>query len=179
VILIAQMLTKADYLALRQKYESQPVKLVLIAESPPDGQTYFYNPNGSTKEWLFRAVMEQLGYTPQTKEEGLRELQRRGWVLVDATYEPVNGPEKKKNRDQIILRDYPLLIQTLTVLSPDKSVPMILIKANVCELLDGRLTEAGFKVLNGGLRMPFPAFGQQPKFHAKFKQLLGLAGLSG
>jgi hypothetical protein len=33
--------------------------------------------------------MKQISFSPCTKEEGLREFQRRGWVLVDATYEPV------------------------------------------------------------------------------------------
>jgi hypothetical protein len=34
--------------------------------------------------------MFQLGYSPTSKEDGLREFKRRGWILVDATYEPVN-----------------------------------------------------------------------------------------
>jgi hypothetical protein len=166
-------LTKNDYLKFRRKYEPKHVKLVLIAESPPKNQTYFYNPNGSHKEWLFRAVMEQLGHAPQTKEAGLREMQRRGWVLVDATYEPVDGlGRQNKRRDGIILRDYPLLAATLSELSPNKSVPIILIKANVCKLLDDKLTADGFKVINKGVSVPFPSHGQQPKFHAQFALLL-------
>src|SRR5438128_4218909 len=46
---------------------------------------YFYDPTGSPKEPLFAAIMLQLGQSPITKEAGLRELQQRGWVLVDAT----------------------------------------------------------------------------------------------
>ena len=63
---------------------------MVVAESPPKNQTYLYNPAGRTNEWLFTALMKQLGQMPKTKEEGLGELQRRGWVLVDATYEQVD-----------------------------------------------------------------------------------------
>src|SRR5207342_1950145 len=99
------MLTKDDYLAFRSKFAPTTVKLVVIAESPPKNQTYFYNLEGRTSEWLFAAMMKQLGVTPPLKEEGLREFQRRGWVLVDATYEPVDGLKNKKKRDAVMIRD--------------------------------------------------------------------------
>lgn len=171
-------LTKADFLAFRDKFTPTTVKLVVIAESPPKNQTYFYNPAGRVTEWLFSALMEQLSHTPTTKEDGLREFQRRGWILADATYEPIDGlGTQKKKRNAIIVRDYPLLVATLELLSPDKCVPIILIKANVCELLDSRLTADGFNVLNGGVRVAFPAFGQQPKFRAQFTSLRKAARL--
>ena len=134
------MLTKDDYLAFRRKFEPQSVRLVIVAESPPKNQTYLYNPAGHTNEWLFTALMKQLGQMPK----GLRELQRRGWVLVDATYERVDCLGQQANkRHAIIERDYPLLVAALEELSPDKSVAIILAKANVCKLLDWRLTRYG------------------------------------
>jgi hypothetical protein len=131
------MLTKDDYLAFRRKFEPQPVRLVVVAESPPKNQTYLYNPAGRTNEWLFTALMKQLGQMPKTKEEGLRELQRRGWVVVDATYEQVDWFGQQVNkRNAIVERDYPLLVAALEELLPDKSTAIILVKANVCKLLD-------------------------------------------
>jgi hypothetical protein len=173
------MLTKENYLAFRRKFEPQPVRLVVVAESPPRNQTYLYNLAGRTNEWLFSALMKQLEQMPQTKEEGLRELQRRGWVLLDATYEPVDwlGQQVKK-RNAIIERDYPLLVTALEELSSDRNAAIILIKANVCKLLDWRLTRDGFNVLNKGIIVPFPSHGQQPKFHQQFARLLKTAGLS-
>ena len=91
--------------------------------------------------------MEQLGHAPQTKDEGLREMQRRGWVLVDATYEPVDGlGRQNKRRDGIILRDYPLLVATLNKLSPTNASNHFDIR-QMCKLLDGKLTADGFKVI--------------------------------
>jgi hypothetical protein len=53
--------------------------------------------------------MRQLRLSPLTKEDGLGEFQRRGWVLVDATYEPVNKLTASGRRNGVIERDYPLL----------------------------------------------------------------------
>ena len=82
---------------MRREFEPEPtsVTLVIVAESPPASGKYFYRPNGEVSEPLFKALMKQLGIQPKTKCEGLREFQKRGWVLVDATYEPVNALDKR------------------------------------------------------------------------------------
>ena len=122
-------------------------KLVIVAESPPVSGLYFYNPDGKVTEPLFAAMMRQLTYSPRTKEDGLREFQGRGWLLVDATCEPVNGLGEKA-RDAVIVRDYPLLRSDLETLIPNKAVPIALVKANVCRLLEPWLNEDGLKVLD-------------------------------
>lgn len=80
--------------------------------------------------------MRQLRLRPATKHEGLGAFQRRGWVLVDATYQPVNILDAR-NRKAVIIRDYPLLRDDLRTLAPERD---ILIKANVCALLEPKLT---------------------------------------
>jgi hypothetical protein len=90
-----QVMKRSEYLDLRRLYEPQSlVRLVTIAESPPASGKYFYDPTGATSEWLFAALMKQIGFSPSNKEEGLREFQRRGWILIDATYEPVAFDER-------------------------------------------------------------------------------------
>jgi hypothetical protein len=151
------------YLYLRRAFEPENVRLVIIAESPPASGKYFYDPTGSTKEPLFAAIMLQLSLSPTTKEIGLRELQQRGWVLVDATYHPVNKLTKdaSHDRDEVIARDYPLLLGDLASLMPNRSIPLVLIKANVCRTLEPRLLKDGFTVLNGGRAINFPSNGRQ------------------
>ena len=90
--------TRSEYLDLRHHYEPRSVKLGVIAESPPASGLYFYDPTGALSEPLFAALMKQLRLSPTTKEEGLREFQRSGWVLVDATYEPVNKVTRGSQR---------------------------------------------------------------------------------
>jgi hypothetical protein len=161
---------RPDYLKLRHQFEPTTVRLAIVAESPPASGKYFYNPGGSTKEPLFSALMLQLGHSPTSKEDGLREFQRRGWVLVDATYEPVNADGV--DRDAIIVRDYGLLVDDLTAILPDRSTPLALVKANVCRLLDQRLTQDGFNVINRGRVVPFPSTGNQKKFQTQFGEIL-------
>jgi hypothetical protein len=119
---------------------------------------------------LFAALMLQLGFTPTSKEGGLLEFQQRGWVLVDATYEPVNALGEQ-DRDGVITRDYHLLRDDLAAMLPDRSIPIILMKANVCRLLEPKLADDGFTVLNHGRVVYFPGTGRQNDFQRQFSSI--------
>ncbi len=177
------MKPKEYYLNLRRQYEPKPAKLVIVAESPPATGLYFYDQAGKPSEPLFAALMKQLNFTAPTKQDGLTELKRRGWVLVDATYEPVDKHSASgrrmsiSNRNKVIERDYDQLRNDLKNLISDRSTPLILIKANVCRALKGRLADDGFNVLNGETIIPFPSTGQQTKFHQEFGSILKRSGI--
>ena len=158
---------------MRREFEPTTVKLVIVAESPPTSGKYFYDPDGKVSEPLFNALMKQLGIQPKTKFEGLSEFQRRGWVLVDATYEPVNVRDKR-GRDLVIDRDYPELCGDLKRLLARgwSEIPLILIKANVCKLLEPKLKEDGFNVLNKCRRVYFPSHGRQRDFDRQFREIV-------
>lgn len=159
------------YLSLRRRYEPDSIRLVIIAESPPASGRYFYNPSGALSEPLFAALMRQLGVFPISKQNGLQLFQRRGCVLVDATYEPVNTLNCS-NRDTIIARDYRLLRDDLATLIPDRAIPLVLIKANVCRILEPKLADDGFNVLNGGRLIYFPSNGRQNEFKRQFSAVV-------
>ncbi len=163
------------YLRLRRAYEPVNICLVIVAESPPASGKYFYDPTGSTKEPLFAAIMLQLGISPTTREIGLNELKQRGWILVDATYQPVDklAKDASHDSDEVIARDYPLLRDDLASLTPDRSIPVVLIKANVCRILEPLLSKDGFHVLNGGRVVYFPSNGRQMDFKKQFGAVVG------
>jgi hypothetical protein len=140
------------YISLRRRYEPAATRLAIVAESPPASGLYFYDEIGATTEPLFAAVMKQLRLQPSTKAEGLSALRQEGWLLVDATYQPVNALDAA-GRDAVIVRDYPLLREDLKALAPER---VVLIKKNVCVLLEPRLVADGFRVINEG-RAIFPA----------------------
>jgi hypothetical protein len=165
------MATRSEYLSLRDQYRPETIKLLLVAESPPASGRYFYNPAGALTEPLFAALMREIGASPATKHDGLLAFQVSGWLLVDATYEPVNSYGSKQ-RDAVISRDYELLREDLFRLLPERTVPIILIKANVCRLLEPRLTGDGFNVLNGGRPVYFPSTGRQGEFRDQFGAIL-------
>jgi hypothetical protein len=171
---------RSYYLDLRRKFEPSSVKLVIVAESPPSSGNYFYDPSGKVSEHLFSALMKQLGIEPNTKSEGLREFQKRGWVLVDATYEQVNKYDDH-GRDLVIDRDHDKLVSDLKQLlaSGWREIRLVLIKKNVCKLLDPKLKDGGFNVLNKGRIVVFPFPGRnQRDFDRQFRKIVHGEGLT-
>lgn len=168
------MRDRSQYLQLRRAYQPALARLVIVAESPPASGLYFYDPDGRVSEPIFAAFMKLLSLSPLNKAEGLRALQDRGWVLADATYEPIDKKFSARDnaRDAVLVRDYPLLKQDLLELSLNMQVPVALLKANVCEVLEPLLTKDGFRVLNRGRKVYLPMNGNQPQFHRVFGEIL-------
>jgi hypothetical protein len=158
------------YLKLRNRYLPSNLKTIFVSESPPASGKYFYDENGSVGEPLFKAMMKLLRIEPATKKEGLSVFQNTGHLLVDATYRPVNKL-KGKARNKAILEDYGVLREDLRNLCGDNYMKIILIKANICRLLESRLKADGYNVKNNGIVVPFPSSGQQNKFALKMKKL--------
>jgi hypothetical protein len=109
------------------------------------------------------------------KDAGLRVFRDRGFILVDASYEPVNHL-KGKARDKKILDSFSDLIRDLASLDAGKNAALILVKSNICRLMEPRLKREGFSVRNAGLVIPFPGSGRQAEFQAKLVPLLGEIG---
>ncbi|MCQ4188475.1 hypothetical protein [Methylocystis suflitae] len=164
---------RVEFTSMRREFEPTTIALVIVAESPPVSGKYFYNRDGKLSEPLFNALMKQLGIQPETKLEGLRQFQERGWVLVDATYQPVNVHDKRA-RDLVIAQDYRELCSDLRRLLGTlwNRVPLVLIKANVCRLLESKLREDGFNVLNKGRLVYFPSNGHQHNFDRQFREIV-------
>jgi hypothetical protein len=159
------------YMRLRRAYQPERIKLAIVAESPPASGKYFYDDKGKSSEPLFTALMQHVGFAddrPPTKADGLRRFQDKGWILVDATYDPVNklsDPQKA----ELIKRDYAHLCRDLESLGRPA---LLLVKANVCRILDPMLVRDGFNVLNHGTVVYFPSNGRQPDFHRQFGDIL-------
>lgn len=159
----------------RERFTPAHCKVIFVLESPPKSGKYFYNPEGRTTEPLFSGMMKDvLGMRPQTKTEGLSEFAARGYLVIDATYKPVNRAHlSPKSRDALILEDLPLLVEDLRRYVNDET-ELVLVKANVCRLLESKLAAAGFTVLNRGLIVHFPSTGRQRQFRRTVRQVLGL-----
>lgn len=157
-------MSRARYVNMREKYTPRPAKLIFVCESPPASGKYFYDETGEKSEPLFLAMMQGvLEIDPKDKAYGLRAFRREGYLLVDATYVPVNKGMSRKERNEVILTDYPKLTKDLRSVCRMKT-PIILVKSNVCRLLEHRLACDGFWVMNKNVRVPFPAYGWQKEF---------------
>jgi hypothetical protein len=118
-------------------------------------------------------MKDVLEIEPKTKDEGLREFADRGYLLIDATYRPVNYAHlSNKERNALILAELPILVEDLRK-HTDLGTKLVLAKTNICRLFDTTLTAHGFEVLNRGKIIPFPSTGQQNKFRAAVRQVLG------
>mgnify|MGYP001561430459 CR=1 FL=1 len=174
-----QLKIRKGYLECRNKYKPENILAIFVLESPPKSGKYFYNNEGDISEPLFKAMMKLIGFEPEDKESGLQEFKRRGSIIVDAVYSPINYPEnKQKWRDDKILEWYPMLVKDLKYLAGEKDIPLILVKANICRLLGDKLKKDGFNVLNNGVVIPFPSTGQQNKFVEKITEVLKKVELS-
>ena len=161
---------KEYYFPLRNKYLPTNLSVVFILESPPISGKYFYDEAGSCGEPLFSAMMKLLNFNPKNKQEGLKYFSESGHLIVDATYEPVNAL-KGKTRDNTILENFENLVTDLESLGNIKQIKFILVKANICRLLESRLLSKGFNVQNNGIVVPFPSTGQQKKFFIEIQKI--------
>lgn len=144
------------YLELRNRYLPKDLKLIFILESPPVSKNFFYNPFTSTRETLFHTFMLTIFEKDfATKEQGLHAFAAAGYLVVDPIYEPVNKlPDALADRK--ILEHYPLFKKDLEQLMRKRDTPLILVKKNICLLLEDRLLNDGFTVLNQHVSIPFP-----------------------
>lgn len=161
-----------NFISLRNKYLPKTLNIIFVLESPPYGHGYFYDLTGRVSEVLFRAYMKLLGINPTTKEEGLEFLKRKGWVLVNPIYTPVNKlPDKEA--DTLILENYQNFKKDLDqLLSKSHSVPIILVKSNILKLLEKPLINDGYNVINNGVLIPFPLHYHANSFHEKVSKMI-------
>ena len=168
-----QLKIRKGYLDYRNKYKPENVRVIFVLESPPKSGKYFYNNEGDVSEPLFKAMIKLINFEPKDKESGLQEFKKHGLIIVDAVYSPINYPENKpKWRDEKILEWYPMLVKDLKHLMGEKNISLLLVRANVCRLLEEKLKKDGFNVLNNGVVIPFPSTGQQNKFAEKITEVL-------
>ena len=76
----------------------------------------------------------------------------------------------------MIIRDFPLLVKDLARVAT-KTSPIVLIKSSVCQLLESRLLNEGYNVINGGGVIYFPSHGRQRQFAQQFNAILKAAGI--
>lgn len=166
------MQAKQHYHDQRRQWAPRDLRLIVIAESPPADGHYLYDVEGNTRESLFMELLIQLfGVVPKSKKAGLRALQQWGVILLDATYTPLHGL-KPAARNNAVKESIPALIEELESIEDARRVPVVLIKKNVCDLLEAPLVAAGFKVANEGKMVAFPGSGQQANFRKTFSQIL-------
>lgn len=163
----------------REKYKPEIIKILLIAEAPPDHlERFFYFPDVRKADWLFLGVMQALypdkkeqylvnGRPASSKERLLWAFANDGFYLVDLLDVPLSFYAGS------LAEAVPALITKVRPIIGE-ATKIILVKPSVYDVAFEKLRQQfGSKVIDK--RIDFPASGGQAKFQAKFRAALSLA----
>ncbi len=167
---ISKLISKA-----REKYKPEKIKYLLIAEAPPDNlERFFYYPDVPSADYLFLGVIsvlypaDKIEYldnfrSPKLKETLLNKLKDEGFYLIDLLDVP-------KSYYKGILQNASYGMMEKIKKIADNDTRIILIKANIYDIMYKKLKTEGLNVINK--RIEFPASGNQKKFYVNFKDAL-------
>lgn len=173
------------YDQIRQQYRPEPIKFLLIAESPPpaaetQSSRHFYRTDKVRKDdRLFintiKALYSEAADKTETqlepeKEQWLRRFQADGWYMIEALEESQPHGVTKQQRQERIRKSLPRLIERVRELA-EKNTKIILIKSNVFEVAAEPLREAGYQILNKEL-LDYPGQFNQRAYREKLSKLL-------
>lgn len=166
------------YAERRERWRPDHVRLLLIAESPPDPgggpRRYFYDDDMTAQDSLFREIArtllgaETLKSGAGAKPPWLSRLKSQGVFLIDLAPIPVNRVHQDQS-ETILIKSVPECLARVEHIGPDG---IILIKKSVFTLLHAPMLRAGFPLLNTS-DIPFPGSGQQKRFREAMSRTLG------
>lgn len=170
---------KDRYSFARNRYKPRHIRVLLIAEAPPNSlDRYFYFEDVKKQDSLFLEIMGVLypeqkaqylhsGRDSALKKELLERFREDGFWLMDLSEVP-SGISNATLESCV-----PNLIARLEK-HIEKITPVILIKANIYDLCYPVLLSNGYNVQ--AERMPFPGSGQQKVFREKFRKVVNAYG---
>ena len=159
--------------AATQKYRPEKVRILFMAESPPeapDRHFYFEDVTRADTLWVqtTRALYpEEFGETAQErKRKGfwLERFQQDGYWMLEAVPYPVD----KKKKEVQIQENTERVLAEIQAAAP---AHVVLIATPVYKVLLKPLANAGIS-LPQPQAVPFPGRGQQSKFHAAMQATL-------
>ena len=150
---------------IRNQFMPKKAKILLVGESPPDNGTFFYVKSNMTT-FRSRPFEKVFGVHFADNREFLKYFQSKGCYLDDLSHEPVNHLPRKE-REQILKDNIPLMAQRLSQLQPH--VVCIVLKK-----IEGYVREA---IKEAGIGpqvyvLPFPGLGHQDKFIDKMTEIV-------
>jgi len=165
------------YSAARNKYRPEGIRVLLIAESPPSSEGFFYFERTIGKDHLFRETMKALELWPRDKamrrgldkKQLLREFRSRGFFLIDICDFPVDKLSASRRKASIIL-GASKLPGKVRRLDPDV---IVIVKKTLYGVVREVLKEAGLggRIVNTD-SLPFPSHGNQAKYRKMLRRFL-------
>jgi hypothetical protein len=166
------------YETLRAEYQPVCLRVLLVAESPPNPtagtRRFFYSETLTSHDNLFRSValaaygMTAADLATVTKPSVLRRLQADGYFLIDAVETPINHMTSTDKR-RAIRTGIPRLVRRCIELEP--TVGVFVISTPVHQAVAGAMTGAGITVLNP-IPAPFPLGNTRAQFVKVWQQFV-------
>lgn len=188
--------SKAAFAEATARFIPPTIRVLFIAEAPPAYRfnRHFYFDNLRNGDTLFLEMMKCLyGSAVDFKEssflpvgsaqeirshklEFLAQFKRDGYLLIDASEEPM--PDKASSHQKLaLLRSaLPRLLVRLKELRIDKSTPIVLIGGVTHSVCAQPLLAQDFNVINRAM-IDHPARGGQLRFREKLRSTLQSSGL--
>lgn len=172
--------TLAWHEGLRRAYRPTRLRVLLVAESPPDPEggerRFFYSPELTRHDNLYRGVAEALygnsaSFDLRDKPAVLKRLQDEGLWMIDAVEQPVNHLAPRE-RAQAIGQAVPALVERCRALAPEQGV--IICHSKVYEAVAPALRAAGTRILHEE-PLPFPLPYWRARFVAAFRRAMAEA----
>lgn len=149
-----------DFEGIRARFKPDQVRVLFVGESPPAGQTFFYNRNSNLYRYT-RDAFASLSKQPYGAENNfLENFQRLGCYLDDLCLTPVNGlanPQRRSHRKagQQALADR---IKTYDPLA------FVVVMKGIDQNIQKAISLAGYGRPTHYYVLDFPAMGHQDKY---------------
>ncbi|HZY94439.1 MAG TPA: hypothetical protein VFE98_06195 [Candidatus Bathyarchaeia archaeon] len=171
------MLFENNYQFAREKYMPVKVRVLFVAESPPNSGSFFYFRRTNGRDNLFRETMRALGFwkigVPMRKNMDktglLGKFRSRGFYLIDVCGTPVDKLPAKLRSKRVEQGLEPLLEQVKR-LGPSR---ILVVKVSIYYKVKAALAAAGFasRIVNRGPIL-FPSHGNQGKYRRQLRNYL-------
>ena len=154
-----------DTESIRQSYRPSKVRLLLIGESPPANQGFFYVTSAMTK-YTAQAFLKAHGTSFQSDDEFLSHFKDCGCFLDDLCHDPVDHLPREQ-REKCLQESVIGLSQRIKEMNP--AVIVIILKKIE--------TYVRVAILKSGLNpptfvLPFPGHGHQAKYKEQLIEII-------
>ena len=150
----------------RAQWRPKQVHVLFVGESPPAGETFFFNAN-SKLYWSTLQAFELAGLFDDGRCAFLERFRDLGCYLVDLCERPINYLPSKDQREARNA-GVEILTDKLVGLSP---CAVISTPRRVCKHIEKALAAASMQHVYFR-SIPFPAFGHQRKYVAELSAIL-------
>ncbi len=143
---------------LRRSYRPSRVTALFVGESAPAGETFFYSQNSH----LYRGMKKAFG----EDDNFLKDFKNRGFYLEDLVDEPINHQDKSLRRARRN-SSIPSLAERIKLHQPEV---IVVVMCAIKPMVTLALEQSGVSCKLHCV--PFPAFGQQGRFHKVMTEII-------